>query len=86
MIRTTKEWLELLPKPIRVRALSFTKHLDISENTLRGAMLGMFVWEKSKEGAKYWSEVSNAVKDVDTITEEMKVELMRIHNTHYPQK
>lgn len=57
------EWFDLLPEPIRVKAVTNTKRSkpytgDGMCNSLEQALAFAFYWKEVPEGASYWSSIS----------------------------
>jgi hypothetical protein len=76
-MKTNREFLEMLPEPIRTKAFENTKNTEkrildaIDEDqTMFSALLSCFVWVYSNEGAEYWRDVAakyeNIGKEADT--------------------
>ena len=60
-MKTVKDWFELLPKDIRVKAYANTYKfkLNTKESSLFKALDSSFVWANSPEGQDYWIKAAN---------------------------
>jgi len=59
-MKTTKQWVEELPSPIREKALQYEKDFWSNGKEIPSAKLALavgFDWKNSNEGHEYWSEV-----------------------------
>ncbi len=64
ILYTIREFFQNLPEPYRTQAFANVVNLqNLDELCIspKGAMRGAFVWSRSNEGQKYWSDFSNTL-------------------------
>lgn len=68
--KTIGEWIKIGLSPAdqekakaNLKQMKKNHQLDIKEDSLSSAILGLFTWEESKEGFKYWSNLYYAAWD-----------------------
>jgi DNA-binding transcriptional MocR family regulator len=61
--KTAKEWFKDLPFQQNINALRNTPYhqLDVMHYTLQDALRRSFIWDDTKEGFQYWSEIYNRI-------------------------
>lgn len=57
LMKTQKEYLELLEEPYRTKALEQMKYPLAICSSISDALMGAFIWKDSYEGADYWEEL-----------------------------
>lgn len=72
MTKTIKQWLEILPSPIKEKALANldVDVMDSKEGSLRDALCYAFERDKTKEGDSYWRAVDKFAQAGDFDLEE----------------
>jgi len=73
-MKTVKEWYDLLPEDIRIKAYANThlNHLQHSENTLNRALWGSFIFSQTPEGQEYWLNAAYLKVNTETITNKIE--------------
>lgn len=89
MKKTALEWFNTIENlEARESAISNTKRLDKRFNSLQGALLESFIWQKTKEGYKFWSEIHTPdpyirLKDLQKGREQLNAEYLQAQDeTH----
>lgn len=68
--KTIREWFMELPTGLRERAIENTKCPDKIRGSLQGAIHSGFIWNNTKEGHDFWSDIYNKLRRGESLTEE----------------
>jgi NTP pyrophosphatase (non-canonical NTP hydrolase) len=63
--QTVIEWLNLLPQPYKIRAISNTnpEHFQSSANNMLTALGSAFNWGSTVQGFEYWAKIARSFND-----------------------
>ena len=84
-IKTTVEWFEELPPRLRELARESCEPMRMIDKykSLRGALSGAFVWQKSSKGFDFWFGVSRALGYNDSLDKwEMELEMDELNGNN----
>jgi hypothetical protein len=84
-IKTTVEWFEELPPRLRDLARESCEPMRMIDKykSLRGALSGAFVWQKSSKGFDFWFGVSRALGYNESLDKwEMELEMDELNGNN----
>lgn len=70
-MKTTKQWLEVLPPDIKKEAIKYTRinyrgrMPPFKCSSFYVAMIGAFPWDGTNEGFKYWKDITKKYNEYE---------------------